>query len=351
MKLKKDQYLWVHYVKAVAIVMVVILHVAAPYLYQLGKISIEEWDVANIYDSFVRPCVPLFFMSSGFLLLRKSEPVSDFFAKRINRVLWPLAFWSVIYALWKVYFQGVDYSDFGSGGKFLISPVSYHLWYLYAIVGCYLFLPLLRSVAAGNNDFLIGYYCAIWFFAVAIYPLAERYLGIKGQIDLAYASGYIGYFALGYLLGKREYRAVHAIVALFVMLACWIMIAYMTRVLTISNKNVFVGGFYSYLSPMVIIASAAWFVLIKFLACLPALGTKENLNRLVVSISACSFGVYLIHVIFIDLFTGFLGRWIPSAASVSVINIPLLSVIVFVISYVAILLLGKISFLRRVVGV
>ncbi|UEH06663.1 acyltransferase [Pseudomonas sp. HN8-3] len=349
--MKNDQYLWVHYVKAIAISMVVILHAAAPYLYQLGEISRSDWNAANIYDSFVRPCVPLFFMASGFLLLRKSEPIAEFFAKRISRVVWPLVFWSVVYVLWKVYYQGSRYSDFGNFGKFIFSPVSYHLWYLYAIIGCYLFLPLLRSVAAERNDSLLMYYCVLWFFVMTMSPLVERYFGVKWQFDFSYASGYIGYFVLGYLLGKREYKALHAIAALLSIFVCSAVIAYMTCVLTVANNNIFVGDFYGYLSPLVVIASASWFVLIKFTSGLSVFYALKRLDGLVVSVSSCSFGIYLIHVIFIDLCGDASKAWLPSIANASAVYIPSLSVIVFIASYLAILLIGRVKVLRPAIGV
>ncbi|UVE47623.1 acyltransferase family protein [Pseudomonas chlororaphis] len=349
--MKNDQCLWVHYVKAAAIAMVVVLHVAAPYLYQLGEISQSEWSVANVYDSFVRPCVPLFFMSSGFLLLRKSEPISDFFAKRINRVLWPLVFWSVIYVLWKVYYQGSQYADFGNFGRFIFTPVSYHLWYLYAIIGCYLFLPLLRVVVVSGNDYILVYYCAVWFLSMTVSPLVDKYLGVKWQFDFSYASGYTGYFVLGYLLGKREYKALHAAVCASSMLICFSIIAYMTYYLTTNNDRIFVGDFYSYLSPLVVISSVSWFICIKFLSGFHVFESAKNINRLVVSISACSFGIYLIHVIFVDLCGVALDSLLPMISDSPYTNIPVLSVIVFFASYMAILLLGRIKFMNRVVGV
>ncbi|AZF27477.1 acyltransferase [Pseudomonas sp. R2-60-08W] len=350
-KLKNDQCLWVHYVKAAAIAMVVVLHVAAPYLYQLGEISQSEWNIANIYDSFVRSCVPLFFMSSGFLLLRKSESVSVFFAKRINRVLWPLVFWSVIYVFWKVYYQGSQFSDFGNFGKFIFTPVSYHLWYLYAIIGCYMFLPLLRVVVASGDDNVLVYYCALWFLSMTVSPLVDKYFGVKWQFDFSYVSGYIGYFVLGYLLGKKDYKSYHAVIAVLSMLICFSIITCMTSYLTANNNGVFVGDFYGYLSPLVVVASASWFVCIKFLSGIYVLELEKNINRLVSSVSACSFGIYLIHVIFLDVCGNALESLLPMLFSTPYINIPMLSVIVFVASYLAILLLRRIKFINRVVGV
>lgn len=204
---------------------------------------------------------------------------------------------------------------------------------------------------AGGNDSLLAYYCAIWFFAMTISPLVVRYFGVKWQFDFSYASGCMGYFVLGYLLGKREYSASRATVALLSIFVCVSVIAYMTGVLTVANNNIFVDDFYSYLSPMVVIASASWFVLIKFASGLSIFDTAKQRNRLVVSISACSFGVYLIHVIFIDLCGDALKTWLPTIANEPVASIPLLSVMAFIASYLVILLAGRVKVLRRAIGV
>jgi surface polysaccharide O-acyltransferase-like enzyme len=58
--------------------MVVFLHSAGPVLYKYNEVGPSNWFVANVYDSIVRVCVPLFFMISGFLLLYKDESLAEF---------------------------------------------------------------------------------------------------------------------------------------------------------------------------------------------------------------------------------------------------------------------------------
>ena len=45
--------------------------------------------------SLVRPCVPLFVMMTGVLLLPVRTGMSEFYRRRIGRLLVPLAFWSI----------------------------------------------------------------------------------------------------------------------------------------------------------------------------------------------------------------------------------------------------------------
>ena len=59
--------------------------------------QIKFWGAA--YGSFLRPCVPLFVMITGALLLPVKGDTSVFYKKRISRVFWPFLIWSVLYNL------------------------------------------------------------------------------------------------------------------------------------------------------------------------------------------------------------------------------------------------------------
>lgn len=349
MKAEQEQYAWVHCIKAVAIAMVLVLHVAAPYHYQLNELSLERWRVVNMYEAIVRPCVPLFFMASGFLLLRFDEPVANFIVKRINRILVPLSFWTVTYVLWKIYYGGQRYVDFGGAVQMLFFPVSYHLWYLYAVVGCYFFLPMLRKLVVGGDIKLLTCYFVIWFFASALLPLLQKYYMLRNQIDFSYATGYIGYFVLGYLLGVRDYSRMHAVASVALIFITTLVTYYATELLTVRNNGVLVGDFTAVMSPSVIVASAAWFVLIKYLSCFS--GFKSVIPRgFIISISMASFGIYLIHVIFLDLVVTFYDKYFLDEFGDLIFVIPIQSFVVFAVSYGVVLLAGRVRVLKTIVG-
>src|SRR6266403_4519827 len=84
-------------IRAYAIVSVVFLHVVSPIVGHPSTVSRAWWWMANVYDAFLRPCVPLFVMVSGLLLLdpRKADPLGLFFKKRMMKVLVPFLFWGV----------------------------------------------------------------------------------------------------------------------------------------------------------------------------------------------------------------------------------------------------------------
>lgn len=69
---------WIDYLRVIATVSVIFLHVSAeiPTLYK--KIPDDIWWIGNFFDGAVRFCVPLFLMISGALLLGKKLNTTEF---------------------------------------------------------------------------------------------------------------------------------------------------------------------------------------------------------------------------------------------------------------------------------
>lgn len=155
--MKKNNIVWVDIIRIVAILLVIVLHAATPLVYSFNKIPNNDWWIANIYHSISNVCVPLFFMISGYLLLDKDEPVKTFLHKRISKVLIPLAIWTLVYLLWNKYYNNIELNLMFSLIKSIIEPAHYHLWFLYTILGLYLFIPILNIFIRHSSE-KIKYY-------------------------------------------------------------------------------------------------------------------------------------------------------------------------------------------------
>ena len=66
-----ERLLWCDLARAIAAALVVLIHVAAKWFENYGRISAVDWQTANILDSAARLSVPWFFMLSGFLLFQR----------------------------------------------------------------------------------------------------------------------------------------------------------------------------------------------------------------------------------------------------------------------------------------
>jgi surface polysaccharide O-acyltransferase-like enzyme len=284
---KNGRIFWLDATRIVAIFGVVLLHVAAPSLYQFGHLEPKEWHIANIIDAFTRPAVPLFFMVSGALLLERPIGFPQL-KSRLIRLILPLVAWSIIYLVARAITDpntNIIRSLLGAS----IVPTMYHLWFLYALIGLYLCLPLVGPAIQAATRTQLRYGLGLWVLASGIIPVLEKVADVKSPIELSTMAGYMGYMVLGYVLAKapRPSRQ-HAFIALALISIGYGITVLGTALITTQQARFF-GYFYSYLSPNVMLFSAGAFVIMR-------VAFEDSQSRLVRRLSDLSFGIYLCHV-------------------------------------------------------
>lgn len=93
----RQRIVWADLLRFIAIFMVICSHSADPFNVSAEARLNPEFNFwGSAYGSFFRPCVPLFAMLTGMLLLPVKQSMGAFYKKRITRVLVPLVIWSVI---------------------------------------------------------------------------------------------------------------------------------------------------------------------------------------------------------------------------------------------------------------
>lgn len=335
---------WANNLKVFAAFAVVVLHVAAGFV---GGIEVSdplygnyEWWAGNIYDSLTRWCVPLFVMISGYFLLNKEEPIQVFFRKRLNKILIPLIFWSLFFSFWTAL-------KFGVKGELSDAPIAivkgwvlgkpyFHLWYLFMIPFLYLITPALRIVfnkLSNNETLFLVLFCLSLAVLNTLSGNVLSYFGLSAKVTLFTNNflSYIGYFCLGGYFSKYELKKRNSF-AFTTLIVAWVVTIFGSYFFTYKY-------FYSYLSINTVIASIALFLLIKW---------HCNKDFRLSSISKLSLGIYLVHPVFLDAIS-FIGKdWFLSRLDVYM-YIPLVSVIVFSLSYLSALLMSKIRFLDKCV--
>jgi len=318
--------------------MVVLLHVAAVNF----NVFDEQWWASNFYDALTRSCVPLFLMITGVLLLRRQEPMPEFFKKRFMRVLPPLLFWSLFYMAWNTW-NGEHYGAALEWMKALANgPVVFHLWYLYAIVGIYLFVPFLRSIWNGARPGEKRLYLAIWA-AVSAWPTVGAVLEIEADPLRVYGVGpfvgLAGYLFLGAYVqeawakqaDKRRYWSWS--LCLFLVFSTLTMAATYLYSLHTGEPDAL---FYDYLSPFVLASSVCAFNVLY------GLGTKaQDFSGPIRGVAACTLGVYCVHIFVLNLLeetTGLMGGGVSSWWA-----IPATAACVFSLSLLAVMLLRRLK--------
>ena len=93
---------WADLMRAIATFLVVCLHTSSIYNLRFGAITNADWNAANCINSITRVAVPMFFMLTGYFLLKRPISLSggDYFKKRTVRIAIPLITWSIVYLVY-----------------------------------------------------------------------------------------------------------------------------------------------------------------------------------------------------------------------------------------------------------
>ena len=316
---------------------VMALHVAAS---KWGTTDIHtfEWEAMNFYDSIVRWAVPVFVMISGALFLSRDIPVRKIYGKYIFRIFTAFVVWSFVYVCLNCVDMGILGVDFIEG-RFL------HMWFLFMIAGLYMIVPFAKKIA--ESESLTKYFLALAFLFAFVLPqsveiislFSKDYGEIAGTIadhfHLHFVAGFTGYFLLGYVLNNAQISRRAERLIYFAGI-----IGFAATVFMSLRASLFIGkpsGFYNDHTVNVMFESISVFVFFK---------SKFNRpSRIIQTLSQYSFGAYLVHVAVIGLIINKLG--LNTLTFNPLLSIPVISVIVFVISFAISAALNQIPFISK----
>ena len=199
--------------RLLAAVCVVYMHTAAGLL-RADTVDFH-WHGANLLTSLAFTAVPLFFMMSGYLLLRdpRTADVSLLLKKRLPRLLVPLLCWTVLVILWQMHLED-DFTAANGLDKLLLAlrqPASVHLWYLYALTGLYALTPLLHLGLNALNP--TGHKAVLTVIGLiqlktVVQTFLPAELDVYLELDLLnrlnFFDGNLATFVLGWYLGRWE---------------------------------------------------------------------------------------------------------------------------------------------------
>lgn len=236
------------------------------------------------------PCIGLFFMVSGALLLPVETDTKTFLKKRLAKIVVPTLVWTIVYWGYNVVTKGDEHwiqtiasIPFSSQGHGV-------MWFMYTLTGLYLLTPILSRWLEKASKREMEFYLLLWLVSMC-YPLLELFLRVqKGDENiLYYFSGYAGYFLLGYYMRKYPRSLSFKRLVPFVLMALVAPVLCKTLCWDVDFYSLF-----WHLSVFVGIMCAAWFRGIlnygKVLFVSDRVLTKLEL------ISNLSFGIYLSHI-------------------------------------------------------
>lgn len=325
--MQKTREGWVDVIRFVAIFMVIASH-CGDNVSQADRVLPEYKQLSSIFLSLLRPCVPLFVMLTGYLLLPiKQMDLSTFYKKRIGRVAIPFVIWVVIHSLFgwgislfggdldtvKGFFAWADADPSQTLSASLMRVVyglrnfgtyTTHMWYLYVVIGLYLYMPIFSAWVkqATNKDKWL--FATIWGATLFIpyikafvpsLPYPEQIYVWGGcawnEFHMLYAfAGFNGYLLLGHLLGTLKMWSWMKTLAFSIpayALGFWVTLTGFRSMLNRPNATeAQIELFFTYCSPNVLLMTAATWMLLRKI---------DWHNRILANLADCSFGIYLIH--------------------------------------------------------
>lgn len=335
---------WANNLRAAATIGVIMLHTASTISEQFPDISRKTFFYTTLADSSVRWCVPVFVMISGsFALPNYNGDLKGFFKKIFYRILLPFIFWSIVYLLYfnwrELFYSGKDFIQLAAfaGDKFLVGTAS-HLWYVYLILSLYLLFPFLSKWIAYASSGEIKLFLYLWALFLFLAPLLEDK---NISFEYSYFTGFIGYILWGYYFFNRNKKANLWIIGLL-FLSAYVFTVIVTFNLSVKDGNLN-ESFMDDLMPNVVLMAFCVYLFFQNRKILQL----PLWRYLIDAICKNSYGIYLAHLLVLNLF---LDAGIPYNFIHPLISIPVITLACFGVSFSIIYLMKKIRLLKLVAG-
>ena len=372
---QREHIVWLDVVRFVAVFMVVACHCTDPFNAASGYAGNEAYSFwGTIYGSLLRPCVPLFVMITGVLLLPVRQEASVFYKKRISRVAIPFLIWSVLYNLfpWIVQLFGgtvelvnrfFPYAPDPSASfssalhdivmiPFNFSGYTVHLWYVYMLIGLDLYMPLFSAWVEKATEKAKLSFLLLWGVTLLI-PYIQHFLTANlwgtcswnGFGMLYYFAGFNGYLLLGHYLSKGTNLSV---VKTWMIAVPMFIAGYVITATGFAEMKALPNAtesdyelFFTYCSLNVVLMTVSVFMVLQKVRI-----SSPAVCRLLANLTKCGFGIYLIHYFFVGV-----GYSVALSLNVPVwLVIPVAAVVAFGIAWGVVSLLYRLPLAKWILG-
>lgn len=370
---------WIDLLRILACFLVVFSHSCDAFVAQFNN-NYSTFLQGCALGSLVRPCVPLFVMMSGVLLLPSKGTLSEFYTKRLKRIIVPLVFWSLMLPI--AYFVYLNYiatsnSPFIDMSSFtwqmtlrkmytFIFNFNYDttpLWYLYMLAGLYFIIPIFSAWLnnASQKDIKIFLYlwgASLFLPYVKIAAPFLGYIGVFGNMNILgecdwnaygtfyYVSGFVGYLILAYYLVKYPLQW------------SWKKLSAVGIPMFLAGYAVTFGGYvimqeffpgnYAYLEIVWLFSGIN-----VFMMTFPVFVAVQKLNTasspMLSKIASMTFGIYLCHFVVIQMGYDFYESIFPTTTS-PIIKIACNALTTFAVSYTIVRAFSATKATRRLVA-
>lgn len=340
---------WINNLRLIALLAVIMLHCSSPLLADYLKSPESQWLAADFYNALTRFAVPVFVMITGVLLLGKEEDVVVFLKKRLGRVVWPFLFWSLVYIAYAYYNEDISYTgDTRTTVQQVLHQLkygsSYHLWYVYMLIGLYLVIPVLGKFIRNATEKEILYFLTVWLIVMLFsQPYLMRY---NPQVDARYFGGYIGYLVLGYYLANKQFKSRYMFVLAGGLSIVSVVIITIGTAMLYQYYNGISTLMYEPLSWPIVIVSSAMFLMIRFVTLkVPAffINIRDFIGKY-------NYGIYLGHALILTLLDYDENYNLSYKSFNPFFSIPLTALVCFLLALLMVYLINKLPFIGKYIS-
>lgn len=238
----KNTLIHLQYLRIIACLAVVMLHASSETLFLYTPVIDYRWWIGNIVACTTHWAVPVFFMISGALHLRKVPEKGwfDFYSKKISRVGIPLLFSIVFFAFYYHYTVGQTLSISFTVHRLIFDHPYEHLYFLIVLLALFGITPLLLQMRIHKPYWYLTLFVLAMF--ITFFKKPTRFMPIEWL-------PFLSYYMLGFELEKRKVNISNYSLFVFACLSISIQLLGTALLTTHSSEHRDGLYFFSYQSP------------------------------------------------------------------------------------------------------
>jgi len=233
-----------------------------------------------------------------------------------------------------------------------------HFWYLFFIIGLYITTPIYRCITKDRN--VAWYVTAIAVIHGQILPTIEHFTNDFFHFSIPYLDFYnrrafvespgcyIAYYLLGYLLYTHEFSKKSTVKIICIVGFISQILTVILRFIECFTKNRESNDFGDYGSMFVSFSTIGTFLYFKYYVSeyIEPLMEKRRVKSIILKLSECSYGVYLLHMTIFD-FLHYRLNFLPTTFDPLWFT-PIYTIIIYILAFLLVYLLRLIPFFKHV---
>lgn len=291
---------YIEYLRVFSMFAVIAIHVCITAMNTFGNGSIFAKTLYLSIRNIFHFAVPVFFMISGALLLspNKEMPIIKLIKSYVAKYAGVIIVFGSAFALMEHVFttKTINITTIFSAFSNMLNGRSWdHMWYMYALLGVTLFIPVMRVIVQNFNRPERCYILTILAIFLSFLPFMKECFSFSIAVSFPISSVYCMYMLMGYWIDAEEFHMKQGVSKMIVVILSFVIISLSAIQ---ARTGISTEMFTAYSSPIIALFSGAIFQIAK--NCDSILVSKET-PKIIRELGRVSFGVYIIHMFWINI--------------------------------------------------